>query len=593
MEYILFFVAIIIGLILLDKLINRNAKKEFEEELKANWGKRNDEMISDEEFNRIRFYFDKTKGEYDIDDITWNDLDMNTIYSKINRTNSYIGREFLYAMLRRQDFNKEHLIKKNSVIDMFSKKENIRRKIQVALCNIGNKSDISVYEYLTRINDEESRTCLTSKVQDLLLLIAIILIVINNKFGLVLGLVMIAVNVATYYSHKARIAPYLSFFSYVIRMNRSLDDICTLDCEEIKDYQDRLEIIKKKLYKLRKRSFLLANSSISGGFFDMVMDYVKMLCHVDIMKFYSMLNVIKDNKEYIKEMYEILGEIDSLSAVASFRETLPYYCIPDFIDTKKYISDDSNLLVNSNENSGKQHTPEDSEKGDENVLVGNITKYICEEVYHPLIENAVSNSIETEGSVLLTGSNASGKSTFIRTLALNALLSQTIFTGISKSYVAPFYQIYSSMALRDNLLGGESYYMVEIKSLKRVLNTDTSKYPVLCFIDEVLRGTNTLERIAASAHILGSIAKNNALCFAATHDIELTKILKHYYNSYHFREEVLENDIKFDYKLYKGSAKSRNAIKLLSVIGYDKSIVNNATNMAGDFLENGVWEVID
>ena len=565
MEYIVLFVGVIILMIILDKWINRNAKKEFLEQLKSTWGIRNTEKISDEEYEKIRYYFDNTKGKYDIDDITWNDLDMNTIFSVMNRTNSYIGREYLYAMLRRGDFNKEHLEKKNKVIKLFSKDEVVRTKMGLALSNIGNKSDISVYEYLTRINDLKSKSLLSSKIQDILLLLAIILVLVNNKFGLWLGIAMIAINVVTYYSHKAIVAPYLSFFSYVIRMNKSVDAICKIECDDIKEYQDRLEVIKDKLARLRKKSFLLANSSISGSFFEMVLDYVKMICHVDIMKFYSMLSNIKENKEYIKEMYEIVGELDSLYAVASFRETLDYYCEPQFIP-KADVDKENNADVSNS--------------------------YYVEEVYHPLIDNAVSNSIDVDRSVILTGSNASGKSTFIRTIALNALLSQTIYTSISKIYKAPFYQIYSSMALRDNLLGGESYYMVEIKSLKRILNANTNEHPVLCFVDEVLRGTNTLERIAASAHILLSIAKNNTLCFAATHDIELTKILKNYYKSYHFKEEVLENDIKFDYTLYEGSAKSRNAIKLLSIIGYDKEIVDNATNMAGEFLESGVWNKI-
>ena len=307
---------------------------------------------------------------------------------------------------------------------------------------------------------------------------------------------------------------------------------------------------------------MLAQSSISGSFFEGLMDYVKMIFHLDILKFYSILEVLKANEDSIKKMYEIVGKLDALCSVASFRETLNYYCEPEFAAINKGNNTSDNL------------------------------KYIAEDIFHPLIENPVCNSINEEKSVLLTGSNASGKSTFIRTLALNTLLAQTIYTSVSKKYVAPFYQIYSSMALKDNLLGGESYYMVEIKSLKRIINTDTTKYPVLCFVDEVLRGTNTLERIAASSHILSKINHNNAMCFAATHDIELTKILYKEYECYHFKEDVQGDDISFDYTLYKGPSKSRNAIKLLSIIGYDKEIVDKATVMAERFLETGEWEKI-
>ena len=112
---------------------------------------------------------------------------------------------------------------------------------------------------------------------------------------------------------------------------------------------------------------------------------------------------------------------------------------------------------------------------------------------------------------------------------------------------------------------------------------------VLCFIDEVLRGTNTVERIAASSEILKNLNTGRALCFAATHDIELTTILKDCYSNYHFQEEVTEDEVKFDYKLYAGPATTRNAIKLLNVIGYDKNIIKGAEQRAMHFLTDGNW----
>ncbi len=112
---------------------------------------------------------------------------------------------------------------------------------------------------------------------------------------------------------------------------------------------------------------------------------------------------------------------------------------------------------------------------------------------------------------------------------------------------------------------------------------------MLCFIDEVLRGTNTLERIAASSQILKSLVKENVLCFAATHDLELTQILEQDYSNYHFQEEIRDNDILFNYQLYKGRAVSRNAIKLLQIIGYEKEIIEHAEWTAAHFLETGEW----
>ena len=116
-----------------------------------------------------------------------------------------------------------------------------------------------------------------------------------------------------------------------------------------------------------------------------------------------------------------------------------------------------------------------------------------------------------------------------------------------------------------------------------------SDVPVLCFIDEVLRGTNTLERIASSSEILAYLARKGAMCFAATHDVELTNMLKKYYTNYHFEESVDEDRVMFDYRLRKGAANTRNAIKLLNMIGYDKVITYMAEKQAERFLETGIW----
>ena len=200
----------------------------------------------------------------------------------------------------------------------------------------------------------------------------------------------------------------------------------------------------------------------------------------------------------------------------------------------------------------------------------------------------------TEGNCYgLIGANGAGKSTFLKTIAINALLSQTIYTSTSKEYNAPFYRIYSSMALRDDLNAQNSYYIVEIKSLKRILDAvdKDDKRPVLCFVDEVLRGTNTVERIAASSEILKSLRYKNVLVFAATHDIELTYLLEKYYDNYHFQEEVTDDDVKFNYRLFTGPAVTRNAIKLLGVIGYNKNIIDAAESQAGYFIRSGSWKV--
>jgi len=294
---------------------------------------------------------------------------------------------------------------------------------------------------------------------------------------------------------------------------------------------------------------------VTGSLSEMVLDYVRMLTHIDLIKFNHMLKKLDSHEDKVYELMETLGYIEACICVASFRKQLEYWSKP--------------------------------------ALSSHGTNMSVTEVFHPLIKEPVVNSITTSKHVLVTGSNASGKSTFLKTIAINALLSQTIYTSTSKEYNAPFYRIYSSMALRDDLNAQNSYYIVEIKSLKRILDAvdKDDKRPVLCFVDEVLRGTNTVERIAASSEILKSLRYKNVLVFAATHDIELTYLLEKYYDNYHFQEEVTDDDVKFNYRLFTGPAVTRNAIKLLGVIGYNKNIIDAAESQAGYFIRSGSWKV--
>jgi DNA mismatch repair ATPase MutS len=268
------------------------------------------------------------------------------------------------------------------------------------------------------------------------------------------------------------------------------------------------------------------------------------------------MSAIKKHGDNFLKIYEIFGLLDSMISIASYRESLKYYTVPQFYERN----------------------------------AGNNKRLSFTEAFHPLVKEPVPNSICIERPVLLSGSKASGKSTFLKTVAINAIFAQTIHTCLAKEYNTDWFMVFSSMALKDNLLGNESYFVVETKSLKRILDYLNEDIACLCFVDEVLRGTNTVERVAASSQILYHLSQSNSLCFAATHDIELSYILNKYYTNYHFQERIEEREIIFDYKLYEGRSNTRNAIKLLSIIGYNENVVKNAENMANDFIAEGKWK---
>ena len=147
--------------------------------------------------------------------------------------------------------------------------------------------------------------------------------------------------------------------------------------------------------------------------------------------------------------------------------------------------------------------------------------------------------------------------------------------------------LYTSMALSDNILSEESYYVVEARSIKRIC--DASSAPCLCIIDEVLNGTNTTERIAASSRILKYLCKPNVLCFAATHDLELSYLLEDDMDCYFFTEEITGDNVTFPFIIHKGRSDRTNAIRLLAMLGFDEEIVRSADRDVQHYLKTGNW----
>jgi DNA mismatch repair ATPase MutS len=129
------------------------------------------------------------------------------------------------------------------------------------------------------------------------------------------------------------------------------------------------------------------------------------------------------------------------------------------------------------------------------------------------------------------------------------------------------------------MLGGKSYYLAEAETLLKMLNGIQPDIPTLCVIDEIFRGTNSRERIAAASQYLKYIAGLNALTMAATHDIELTDIVKDKFDIYYFAEDVSKEGLVFDYRLRHGVSPTRNAIKILDYLGYPEEIVSNSNAM--------------
>ncbi len=555
MEYIVIVVGVIALLIAKGIYDSYNEKKKLHFKLLNSFGTVSDQEYSEEKLKSLKSYYEAVKDTFDIDDITWNDLELEELYMVLNNTVSAVGEEYLYAMLRKPQFDEAEMEERERLISFFGTEVEKRLSVQKALYQIGKNRKHSVYACMEFMKTLKGGANLLHWGSCLALVASVVLAFLVPTVGVFLIFSVATINMFTYMKHRTNLEMCLTTITNVVRLLYAAEDLGKLEIPEVKEYTDKMKQLNQNFAAFKRNFWIIGSRKPTGDIMDMLVSYVRMLFHLDLIKFNNMMKLYEKHAEDLKVLYEAAGYLDALCAVASFRALLGTegFCVPVLF---------------------KERTP----------------VYEVEGLYHPLLENPVRNSIFTGRSVLLTGSNASGKSTFLKSVAIGALLAQTIHTVPATSYKGSYFQILSSMALRDNMQGNESYFIVEIKSLKRIYEAAKAPVCTLCFVDEVLRGTNTVERIAASRVVLAGLANNGrTLCFAATHDIELTYLLEQECDNYHFEETVTDDKVEFDYMLKEGRATSRNAIKLLRMLGYPEEIIKKAEHSAEQFLKTGEW----
>ena len=561
MEYIIFAIAmagLVFMFILKEAFGYKKSEKNFIEKLYKEYGVLPPKEYKPGQLEIISHYFEKHKDGFWIDEITWNDLNLDEVFKRLNYTYSAAGEEYLYYVLRKPCMEETELLKREKIIDFFYSHPDERVAFQLIYSKLGRTGKYSIYDYLDYLDGLGSRSNLQHYLALILLIISIGIMFVNIPFGLVaFGIIMVYNNVS-YFKVKNEIDPYITSFAYIFRLLKTVRKLQEHKNEVLKEEFEILKKCSSSMNGFKTGSFLLMSNgrmSGSGNPIDILLDFIRMGFHLDLMKFNQMLSEVRKHISDIDQMITTVGKIEAMISVGGYRASIEKYCVPVF------------------------------SKGMEVKI---------EDMYHPLLDNPVKNNIHAQRSVLITGSNASGKSTFLKTVALNSIFAQTIHTCLADQYSGSMFRVISSMSLRDDVQGGESYYMVEIRALKRIMDLVKEEgQPVLCFVDEVLRGTNTVERIAASTQILKKMSAQNCLCFAATHDIELTYLLEQIYENYHFSEEFEGNDIYFTYKIIHGRAQTRNAIKLLGIMGFSMEIIDVAEAMAGNFLETGIWQMLD
>jgi len=543
--------------------IEKQRKKKFRQMLENLKGQMPSDKYVEDRLTILAKRCKEQEEEFMLDDITWNDLSMDEVFKRMNYSYSAAGEEMLYRILRTPCFSKEELAHRRELIRYFQNHDRERVEMQIMFASIGRTGKYSVYDYLEYLRDLPLRKNLKEYIALSLMAVFAGMIFAGQNIGIAGLFTVVIYNVFSYLKIKGEITPYISTFAYILRLLKQVEKFVNV-ASDVKNEEAGNEkcILEKELRLMQKNAKLMEGFQKGAAFvtraqnatgsdpMEIVGDYIAMIFHIDLIRFNKMHKLIQVYSTELIEMFETVGYMEAMISAALFRESMPYYCEPELAEER-----DINFLQ-------------------------------AEALYHPLVENAVANSISCRRGILLTGSNASGKSTFLKTVAINVILSQTIDVCAASAYQTGFFRVYTSMSLKDNLFEKESYFIVEIKAIKRILDAckETDKPPVICFVDEVLRGTNTAERIAASTEILKSMQTEQTICFAATHDLELTRLLGEKFENYHFEEKLVGNDVTFAYKLLQGEATTRNAIELLRVLGFDEKLIKRAHENAAQYI---------
>lgn len=477
----------------------------------------------------VNEYYKKSKMY--IDEVTWQDLDMDNVFTKINHTVTTPGEEKLYTWLRNPADNKDDYNNRKNYINDFKKDKMVANNLRLALSRI----KFCDFDFRDTVN----KGFMTNK----LLLIAMILLVIVNVGILTFSIITMnfmlfpvfiltmATSIVLHFKFSMKYNAQLQVIAYVIKLlafskknNKTIETLSP-------DLANRLKELNKELNKITKKG--VAIFKVEG--LDVIGDYINILFLIKEINFLTVSNLINKNKKQLIRLYNNIGDLDAALSITTYRRELDYYCEPNL----------------------------SSEFEDIRMV----------DMYHPLLEKPISNTIDINSSIAITGSNMSGKSTFLRTIGLNALLGQGICTSLSKEHDSKFYRLITSISLNDDILQGKSYFLMEAEAIKRMVKASNDESPLLILIDEIFKGTNPIERLAASMEILNLLAVANTKTFVATHDLQILPELRGY-DYYYFTENVTKDSLDFDYKIHKGITSTRNAIKILDFIDYPHELID-------------------
>lgn len=508
-------------------------------ELRAGWGQ---PVVRERDMEFIRMYHDLVAvPEATVDETTWRDLGGDELFVLLDRTRSLPGRQVLYHQMRTYVRDDARLAERARQYQLFRRDAALREQIQLALRPLESRQAGWLAPLLVSPLPERPRHAWRWYLLSGLSLACLLgMVVVPQLFLAVLALLVVNLVINETYGRK--VTPHFRGFTQIdhlltlVRTLAKLPDTRGLpQLEALRARAPLAADLQKKL------GWVALDRSQMGDMGTVVLWLLNLAFLVDILAFLRSLEVLRQHQGELVALLEAVGSLDAAIAVASYLEGTPCTCVPCLVDERRI------------EATG---------------------------LSHPLLADPVGHDLALQGrSALITGSNMAGKTTFIRTVGLNVILAQTLHLALAERAVLPRARVQSSIRREDHLAAGQSYFFAELARVRTFLDAAETEPLQLFVIDEIFRGTNTVERIASSTAVLRHLGERH-LVLVTTHDLELQDLLGAAYDMFHFEEQVVDGRCVFDYQLRSGPARSRNAIRLLGACGYPESLTREALDLA-------------
>ena len=540
--YILICLLFVWFIAFLSYYLQKKKLKKTLEKIRADWGTQNTEYRN---YDLIESFslFTTTIPFHQLTAQTITDIDVHDLFAYIDRTNSKPGQQYLFNKLIKPTNDIAALETFNKQVIFFTDNNNEREDAQILLSQL-NRPD--AYYITTLLKNKLLTKPAWAKLLIVNTFAVIAMLILSVKFQVLLVwlIPVFGINIFFHYWNKSNINKFIRSLPQLVRlMNVSRSFIkrdLPFDNTGIQKNINNLKSFKRKFKLL---SFGEAGENEIAQFFLLFVELIKAFFLVEIHSFFSTLKELENKRADINSLLNYVGNIDAAISTASLRAGSITYTIPVITPHKKELT--------------------------------------AKDLYHPLIENCIANSITIkQKSILITGSNMSGKSTFIRAVAINSILAQTIYTCFAAEFTTPVLKVFSSIRITDNLQDGKSYYFEEVNTIGALIDASEKPFQNLFIIDEVFKGTNTIERVAAAKAILTYLNKNENIVLVSSHDIELVDLLHTEFELYHFVEHIENDNLVFDHRLKHGALRSRNAIRILAISNYPAEIIEEANRIA-------------